>query len=96
MAINNESNRSALDRYMAECFSHNSSEEFLKTKREDPNNFRPIYLSVAYIDSPNASQTLHNTELELAKFALERRCMYVTNIDQASKGLMATGLIRIS
>ncbi len=73
-------------------FSHNSAEEFLRFKGETIEDYIPIHLSAAYVDAETEDDRIHQTELKLAKEALDEGCRYVTNIDYCGPCIAATGL----
>jgi len=75
-------------------FSHNSAEEFLKFKGDSPNNYQPIYLSAAYAAMKNEDEKISQTELKLARKAVEKGCRYVTNLDYCLNCIAGTGLVK--
>lgn len=72
-------------------FSHNSAEEFLRFKGESPENYRPIHLSVVYVNAKD-DERICQTELKLAQKAIDKGCRYVTNIDYCGPCIAGTGL----
>jgi hypothetical protein len=83
-----------LDKFRRDNFSHNSYRELLEKRGEFPEDFRDIFLSVAYINSEDEDKRIHGTELKLAEKAMKEGCEYVTNIDYCGPCIAATGLIR--
>ena len=76
------------------CFSHNSAEEFL-FKRESIESYCPIHLSAAYIAAKNDDdERIYQTELKLARKAIEKGCRYVTNLDYCINCIAGTGLLK--
>jgi len=69
-------------------------EEFLKFKGDSPNNYQPIYLSAAYAAMKNEDEKISQTELKLARKAVEKGCRYVTNLDYCLNCIAGTGLVK--
>jgi len=94
--MTNEGKRRKLEAKLAEYrdthFSHNSAEEFLRSKGDSPRNYEQVHLSVAYVKMNNDEERLELTELRLAMKAIEKECEYVTNIDYCTNCIAGTGL----
>ena len=90
--INERSIEFILEKFRENNFSHNSAEEFLRLRGENISNFRSVHLSTSYVNAESEDERIYKTEIKLAGKAIERGCMYVTNIDYCVPCIAATGL----
>ena len=74
-------------KFREENMSHNSAEEFFSNRGDSVENYRDVFLSVAYL------KTTFETELKLAETAMGKGCKYTTNIDYCQRVIAATGWI---
>jgi len=77
-------------RFREECMSHTSAEEFLSHRGEEISNYTDIFLSVPYTKSNK--DYVYQTELNLARTAIEKGCKFVSDMDYTRVGIVATGL----
>ncbi len=81
-----------IGKFIDTCFSHMSAEEFLRLKRDEISKYNPIHLDAVYTDLNHTDETIRATKIKLANDALNKGCVYVTNLDYAGPCIVATGL----
>ena len=81
-----------LQLFVDENFSINGPEEFLPRIGSNPDDYLPIHLTAAYVPNTTGNDRIDKTNLELARRAVEKRCVYVTNIDYGYACVSAVGL----